>query len=537
MVSDVAMTTDDSGSLRNATTITPIPTATAGASGSPGRCDAAMPPAAPRKMAGNVGPPRKLPRQALHASPLHTSRRPNAPSDHVAGLVDEAGQRVLTGEQHLVGAVGRGLREQDRQQRDHEAGGGDEHPGVPRHDVGTDQAEPPDHEREQRAGEPERDGPADLLPGRVREVRELQRLRARTRSCSSPVQFAMPMNTSEPTPAAIRPGMRMSGSVAPPSPLASITSTAATIGRPEDHRDGGEAACCREHHEQLRRCVALRELHREDRQAAADRDQGRLGTEHETEPEGRQRGEGDAGDLGRLGAAHLQPVGRHVPAVAGQLHDRERDREPREHQHRDRPPGGHGVEPERVGQVAEHRELDLVDQLEEPPRGERHEETDHRREHEQHDEVAAAQHRLGIERRCGRRRRQREVSCRPSGAIAFSPGPGARPEKYQELGGTGRSLHAAGTTSAKNSSSRVVSPSSIAHDSAMPQVAASSRPAKVVAGRVRSKPTASVCSVMNAASVVARRCAGARPGGPSPPGSAARRDGPPCATRDRRWHR
>ena len=36
-VSDVAMITADSGSLRNATTITPIPTATAGASEQPGQ--------------------------------------------------------------------------------------------------------------------------------------------------------------------------------------------------------------------------------------------------------------------------------------------------------------------------------------------------------------------------------------------------------------------------------------------------------------------------------------------------------------------
>ncbi len=43
----------------------------------------------------------------------------------------------------------------------------------------------------------------------------------------------MPMNTSEPMPAAIRPGMRMSGRVAPPRPLASITRIAATIGDPK----------------------------------------------------------------------------------------------------------------------------------------------------------------------------------------------------------------------------------------------------------------------------------------------------------------
>ena len=49
----------------------------------------------------------------------------------------------------------------------------------------------------------------------------------------SPLQWDMPMNTSEPTPAAIRPGIRIKGSVAPPSPAASMTRTADTIGEPK----------------------------------------------------------------------------------------------------------------------------------------------------------------------------------------------------------------------------------------------------------------------------------------------------------------
>ena len=38
----------------------PMPMATAGTRLIPGRCDMAMPPAAPMYMAGNMGPPRKL---------------------------------------------------------------------------------------------------------------------------------------------------------------------------------------------------------------------------------------------------------------------------------------------------------------------------------------------------------------------------------------------------------------------------------------------------------------------------------------------
>ena len=64
-VSNVASTTADSGSRSTATVAAPIPTATAGVSEKPGRCEATTPAAAPRKIAGNVGPPRKLPSEML----------------------------------------------------------------------------------------------------------------------------------------------------------------------------------------------------------------------------------------------------------------------------------------------------------------------------------------------------------------------------------------------------------------------------------------------------------------------------------------
>src|ERR1700761_406776 len=56
----VASSTEASGSLRIATLIAPMPMATAGTNGRPGRCDMAAPPTVPMNIAGNVGPPRKL---------------------------------------------------------------------------------------------------------------------------------------------------------------------------------------------------------------------------------------------------------------------------------------------------------------------------------------------------------------------------------------------------------------------------------------------------------------------------------------------
>ena len=58
--SSVASSTEVSGRVSITTVIAPMPIATAGTSGSPGRWDSAMPPAVPMNMAGKIGPPRKL---------------------------------------------------------------------------------------------------------------------------------------------------------------------------------------------------------------------------------------------------------------------------------------------------------------------------------------------------------------------------------------------------------------------------------------------------------------------------------------------
>ena len=48
------------GSLSMTVHMAPIPMATPGTSDMPGRCDAAIPAAAPMNIDGNTGPPRKL---------------------------------------------------------------------------------------------------------------------------------------------------------------------------------------------------------------------------------------------------------------------------------------------------------------------------------------------------------------------------------------------------------------------------------------------------------------------------------------------
>ena len=54
----MASSTEVSGSRSMTAHIAPMPMAAPATRGSPGRWDRAIPPAAPRNMAGNIGPPR-----------------------------------------------------------------------------------------------------------------------------------------------------------------------------------------------------------------------------------------------------------------------------------------------------------------------------------------------------------------------------------------------------------------------------------------------------------------------------------------------
>src|SRR3954451_19418376 len=80
-VNNVASTTADSGSLSTATTAAPRTTATAGVVSKPGSCAANSPAAAPRNIAGNVGPPRKVPTEMPYARPLKAITRISADTD------------------------------------------------------------------------------------------------------------------------------------------------------------------------------------------------------------------------------------------------------------------------------------------------------------------------------------------------------------------------------------------------------------------------------------------------------------------------
>ena len=202
-----------------------------------------------------------------------------------------------------------------------------------------------------------------------------------------------PMKTSEPTPAARRPGRSTSGSVAPPSPVASITSTAPITGDPKIDDTAAKlpaaaispTACWG-----ASRLTSRIAIVPSPRPTAIKRP---FRSEHEPESERRQRRQQHPGQVDRSGrrATGLEPVGGHVTAVPGQTHDRKRRQQPRECHPRKRPPDRNGVVPDLARQILVDPHLQLVHPLQEAPRRRRDQQPDERRQHQQ-DAVLPAPH-------------------------------------------------------------------------------------------------------------------------------------------------
>ena len=164
-VSTVAITIADSGSFRNDTTITPMPTATAGASGKPGRCDARDPAGRAEEDRGErrAAPERR--EAQTHTDSLaqhHHQQHAHRPGP---GVVDQPGERVLAREQHLLCTVRGGRLEQDHERGNEHAGHRHPQQRAAGYDLEPGQADPAHHLGDDGAGETEHDRPADQLPG------------------------------------------------------------------------------------------------------------------------------------------------------------------------------------------------------------------------------------------------------------------------------------------------------------------------------------------------------------------------------------
>ena len=209
----------------------------------------------------------------------------------------------------------------------------------------------------------------------------------------------MPMNTSEPIPAAIRPGMRMRGNVAPPRPLASITSTAATMGEPKITEIAAKLPAAAKTSSSCGGASFFASFTANTARPPPIAMSGASGPSTSPSPRVAKAASATPGTMFGSVLPTCRPCAGTCPPPPGSRTIAERDRQAGQHDDGDRPPRGHRVEAEPFGEVAEGGELDLVDRLEETPRHQRDEQADRRGEDEQDDEVATAQHRLRIDRR------------------------------------------------------------------------------------------------------------------------------------------
>ena len=179
--------------------------------------------------------------------------------------------------------------------------------------------------------------------------------------------------------------------------------------RPEHRADRGEAAGGADHGVACRRRVPLQQVDRQHAEPAADRDQGRLGAQHGTQAERRRRSGGDAGQVARTDrTGRLEPLGRNVPAVSGQIVDCKAHEHAAQREHRHRPPHRLSAEPHILRERREREVLELSDALEEEVGHGRDGDADDRAEDDQGKVLAAPEQLDGIGRcrrtRCSRAR-------------------------------------------------------------------------------------------------------------------------------------
>ena len=123
------------------------------------------------------------------------------------------------------------------------------------------------------------------------------------------------------------------------SAAASMRMTAPISGEPKMNEIAAKLARRRDDGHDLRGASLRSQAHGEDAEPGAERDERRLGPEHDAEADRRERGQDDARAARSAGCGpRLEPVGGLVAAGAREPVDRERGDEAREREDRERPP-------------------------------------------------------------------------------------------------------------------------------------------------------------------------------------------------------
>ena len=304
----------------------------------------------------------------------------------------------MAGEEHGIRRFAGRLREGDREPADHEPGHDREHQRPLVDEALRDARKHEDRERHDRHREREpivqpkslQLGPAKCGTGNAVSARAL---------VLSPVQFPMPMNTSEPIPPASRPGSSTTGSIAPPRPVASMMTTAPITGEPKIVEIAAKLPAAAINPTAWSGASLL--TTRIDRvpRPAPSAISGASGPSTSPRPRVASAASITPGQIDRpcRGTADLEAVRGDVAAAPREVHDRKRRERAGQREPRQRPPRGLRGVAEVRRQVAVNPNLDLVHSFHESPRGRRHDDADQRREHEQDAVLPAAKQRGRID--------------------------------------------------------------------------------------------------------------------------------------------
>ena len=200
----------------------------------------------------------------------------------------------------------------------------------------------------------------------------------------NPAHAFSPMKTSDPIPAASRPGYEDHPQHRPTDPGHLHQQEGSGDRRAQQRADRGEAPCRADHHGCHLGRVSLHQVDRQDAEPAADRDERCFRSEHHPEGECGEGGDDDAGKLDRKHCARrLESLRRLVAAGSGQVLDRQADQQSTDDEGRNRPPHRRLVETEILGQRREQVVLRLGDALEEEVGHRRDDDAEDGAEHEE----------------------------------------------------------------------------------------------------------------------------------------------------------
>ena len=147
------------------------------------------------------------------------------------------------------------------------------------------QAEAPDRSPEEGGGDPDRDRPEELGAVGASEGRNVWDRQSERPEAGPGVQAD---EDERPHPGAQETWDENDAQHRAAEPGGLHQEERSDEGRAEERADRREASCRPDHGNRLRRRVLLEQVNGEDAEPAADRDQRRLGPEHDPEAEGRQ---------------------------------------------------------------------------------------------------------------------------------------------------------------------------------------------------------------------------------------------------------